>query len=69
MSAKIICKQKKNQYFFTLPPCRTGKTIGGYCTTKLKKENKQKLRKVKSCRNVHLTVKSQKKKVKKEKNC
>ena len=49
---RIICKQKPNQYIFTLPKCKSGKTVGGYCVSKMKKKN---TKKVKSCKHVHLT--------------
>ena len=51
---KLICKQKKDQYFFTLPKCSSGKTVGGYCTSKLLKSDAKKAR---SCKKVHLLKK------------
>ena len=47
---KVVCKQKRNQYFYTIPSCLTG-LLGGYCKSQLKpyKSTKQK-----SCRSVRL---------------
>lgn len=46
----IVCKQKKDQYFYTLPKCP--KTLYGFCVQDVGKEPKN----VRSCKNVHLTT-------------
>ena len=62
---KVVCVQKPEQYYYTIPNCKKG-SIGGYCIIRLSKTlPKSKIPK-KSCRKIHLTVNDAKKKTKRK---